>query len=65
MTNQAEGEKPSPSLEEPGAHDWKWWPNFGFNACTRCGIVRRADGKNRPCRGIVKVGLRENGSSPS
>lgn len=27
--------------------------------CIKCGIVKRADGKNGPCKGPVKVTLRD------
>lgn len=30
----------------------------GAMLCARCGIVRRAGGKNSPCKGKVKVTLR-------
>lgn len=26
--------------------------------CLKCGVIRRADGQNKPCRGVVKVKLR-------
>lgn len=38
-------------------HDWFEWRNM--TCCRRCGIVRRADGKNSRCRGHVKIGLRK------
>jgi hypothetical protein len=31
---------------------WKW------EACRICGIVRRRDGKNKPCRGPVYITTR-------
>jgi hypothetical protein len=37
-----------------------WIEAFGLTCCRDCGIVRRADDKNKPCRGVVKVGLRAN-----
>jgi hypothetical protein len=27
--------------------------------CSRCGIIRRSDGQNKPCRGRVSVALRK------
>jgi hypothetical protein len=27
--------------------------------CSRCGIIRRRDGQNKPCRGRVRVELRD------
>ena len=38
------------------AHDWHL--RFGLTCCKACGIVRRADGKNKPCPGPVRIGLR-------
>lgn len=39
-------------------HDW-FKPDFlKWECCRKCGIVRRADDKNNPCRGVVRVGLR-------
>lgn len=35
-----------------------WWTWNGLECCKVCGIVKRRDGKNRPCRGQVKVGPR-------
>jgi hypothetical protein len=34
----------------------EWGHKLGsLVCCTRCGVVRRADGKNNPCRGPVVV----------
>jgi hypothetical protein len=39
-------------------HDW-FMPDFiGYECCRKCGIVRRSNGKNNPCPGIVRVALR-------
>lgn len=35
-----------------------WIERFNLVCCRDCGIVRRADDKNKPCRGVVRVGLR-------
>lgn len=52
--------------ERPPEHEWfvhplsvKW---FGKETptCRECGIIRREDGQNKPCRGRVTIGLREN-----
>lgn len=33
-------------------HHWRPWPPHGtVTVCEACGTVRRADGKNKPCRG--------------
>jgi cellobiose-specific phosphotransferase system component IIA len=35
------------------------WGNFGdFTVCGKCGVIRRADDANKPCRGEVEVTLR-------
>jgi hypothetical protein len=35
------------------------WIKFRSLVCCRdCGIVRRADDRNKPCKGVVKIGLR-------
>lgn len=42
-----------------GKHEWVApygairWPH-----CRRCGIIRRADGENSPCKGASRVGPR-------
>lgn len=41
----------------PAQHEWIEWMN-GVVACKLCGFVRRRDGKNKPCRGAVRVALR-------
>jgi hypothetical protein len=35
-----------------------WFKRFGLICCKQCGIVRRADGKNKPCPGPVRLGIR-------
>lgn len=32
-----------------------------WTVCKRCGVVQRADGGNGPCRGEVRVTLRDRG----
>ncbi len=41
--------------ESNGHH---WISAFKLTCCRDCGIVRRADDQNKPCRGVVRVGLR-------
>lgn len=42
-----------------GRHDW-FVPKFiGYECCRKCGYVRRADDKNKPCRGVVTVSVRD------
>ena len=51
-------------MTEPREHDW-FRPDFiAYDCCRACGIVRRADGKNKPCRGEVKVTLRDKPARP-
>lgn len=38
----------------------QWFNRFGLTCCKSCGIVKRADGRNKPCPGKVRVELREN-----
>lgn len=42
-----------------GEKEHAWFKRFGLICCKKCGIVQRADGKNKPCRGPVRVGLRD------
>jgi hypothetical protein len=37
-------------------HHWVRWRQF--ICCRDCGIIRRADDRNKPCPGIVRVGPR-------
>lgn len=38
-------------LELDEARGHKWVDNFGIIGCPICGIVKRADGNNKPCPG--------------
>lgn len=43
----------------PGrAHQWVRPTGFKWDFCAVCGFVRRADDKNKPCRGPSRVGPR-------
>lgn len=43
------------------AHKWFVHPKFApLVTCKLCGVVKRNDGKNSPCRGKVLVVLRDN-----
>ena len=33
---------------------------WALHVCRNCGIVRRKDGQNKPCRGKVRVELRDS-----
>lgn len=40
-------------------HLWgKWLPSQEWESCYICNIVRRADDKNKPCKGPVRLSLR-------
>lgn len=44
---------------EPPVHAWfRWRDEDTFDTCGRCGAIRAKDGSNKPCPGIVKIGLR-------
>lgn len=50
-----------------GAHKWitndPRWPNAtrDLTCCERCGVVQRADGQNKPCRGVLpKITMRDD-----
>lgn len=47
---------------EQGSHDWHDYK--GLTCCRVCGIVQRRDGQNKPCRGRVKISLRDSPASP-
>ena len=39
-----------------------WGTHFGMPCCDVCGIVQRADGKNKPCRGPMRLRPMEKSS---
>lgn len=43
-----------------GEHAWFKYKTDSFDSCAKCGIVRRKDGLNKPCSGIVKLSLRSD-----
>lgn len=45
------------------AHDWFTYGRLQWECCRMCGIVRRRDGKNSPCKGPASVGPRDNGEN--
>jgi hypothetical protein len=45
-----------PTVVPPGAHDWSDY--MGRCCCRQCGMVRRRDGKNKPCKGAAKISRR-------
>lgn len=58
----AEDRQPDPlgvAILGVGIHDW-FKPDFiPHECCRKCGIVRRRDDKNGPCRGKVTLSLRD------
>lgn len=36
-------------------HEWVRFDGFTYDVCGICGVVRRADDRNKPCRGTVRV----------
>ena len=42
-----------------GIHDWFVPAFIGRECCRKCGIMRRADDRNKPCRGKVVLSLRD------
>jgi len=47
--------EPVEPVEEVEHH---WADYSGVQACWTCGMVKRADGSNKPCRGKTTIGLR-------
>lgn len=41
-------------------HRWFMYVPLGHECCRDCGVVRRADNQNGPCRGKVHVALRDD-----
>lgn len=42
--------------DQPREHEWTMFHKL--ECCKVCGVVRRRDGQNKPCKGPVKVTLR-------
>lgn len=36
-------------------HEWFFYERLKCECCRNCGIIRRLDGKNKPCRGVTGV----------
>lgn len=49
-------ENPMPETRKAGAHDWRE-PNlrFAWVYCGICGVVKRRDGQNKPCKGPTRL----------
>jgi hypothetical protein len=56
-------------IAESNGHRWTddWTDSIeslkGRHICVDCGFLRRADDKNKPCKGKVKVELRDGQAS--
>lgn len=54
-----EGQEPCIKCRGTGKANYKaqhqWHTFLGLVCCKLCGVVKREDGKNRPCKGIVKM----------
>lgn len=59
---EAAAEAPASSPQRRSVWEHKWFrPVFiAYDCCAVCGISRRADDQNEPCRGVVRIGLRES-----
>lgn len=55
----------SPAPSDDGEHDWFVPDAINYTCCRKCGIVRRTDGKNKPCRGHVAISLRDEETTAS
>lgn len=45
-------------VDESNGHKWFYFKHDTFQSCVNCGIIRRKDDKNMPCKGKVKISLR-------
>lgn len=52
----------SPEKDTSGEHEWFTYGRLNWECCKVCGIVRRIDGKNSPCKGPSPVGPRDRSS---
>jgi len=42
----------------------KWVQRFNLTVCEKCGNIKRTDGLNSPCRGNVKISMRNKDLKP-
>lgn len=42
----------------PGVHCWFSFSGNAIESCASCGVVRKRNDSNKPCKGIVTVVLR-------
>lgn len=50
---------PSEVVGESNGHVWIKADWIKYVCCRKCGIIRRADDKNKQCPGVVGISLRE------
>ncbi len=43
-------------IAESNGHKWMDW--HGMICCRDCGLLRRPNDDNNPCKGVVKIALR-------
>lgn len=57
--------EPPPVIAESNGHKWAEWQFVSMTlvCCNLCGIVRRKDDQNKPCKGVVKVALRDDATN--
>lgn len=56
------GKWPKPQVfAASNGHQWAEWRFVSRTmvCCNLCGVIRRADDNNKPCRGKTRVGLRD------
>lgn len=63
MNNNQESEwreklKKALETSKEGEHAWFVFKDDNFDSCAKCGIIRRKDDKNIPCKGKTKITLR-------
>jgi hypothetical protein len=40
-------------------HEWFFPRMIAYHCCRKCGVVKRLDGKNGPCRAAGRIALRD------
>lgn len=56
LCQQEQGDSECPIHDDPKGHEWLLKNGLVF--CRYCLVVRRADGQNKPCKGKVRISLR-------
>ena len=44
-------------IAESNGHKWMVW--LGMICCRDCGLLRRPNDDNKPCKGVTKIALRK------